>query len=355
MIMPFKIFFSISLLTLLTATPAHSYSPALHALIFQIALDELPTKKRTYILDEINYLSPKGCDLRDATAASWLDNQKLKLWQSNHFNTTMPYDPQKISKGRYKSSSNDLSYALNDLLYALKAIPLSEQSPFVRSLMLRFIVHLMGDAHQPLHAVTPLYKAYVTKQNPTGNTNEALSIQIQFSEDINNPPSVDDLHSLWDSEKLLFRIPHLPLNEEKLKDCFPPIASSDAHDVTRFQKSGLNRKLSKKYRKLYKSYVIKDLSIDNLLKESAHLGITQVLQPLEDQIFKLKSPQTPVLINSDYFKKAQKITETQVVVAGVRLGRLLDKNITVPKNYKGPGEKKGPLQRLFERILCPFR
>jgi hypothetical protein len=41
-----------------------------------------------------------------------------------------------------------------------------------------YLVHLVGDAHQPLHVIEPLYKAYKTKRNPYGKTYGANSIKV---------------------------------------------------------------------------------------------------------------------------------------------------------------------------------
>lgn len=56
-----------------------------------------------------------------------------------------------------------------------------------KSMMIRFLIHVIGDLHQPLHGATK-----ITPENPLGDLGGNLC-NITFSE------GIDNLHKLFDS------------------------------------------------------------------------------------------------------------------------------------------------------------
>jgi len=83
-----------------------------------------------------------------------------------------------------------------NLLWALEASAAVLRSPksdaWSRSMMLRMLIHLMGDAHQPLHAIG-LYTSAFPRGDEGGNgINLTPSISIAHS-------SVTELHAFWDA------------------------------------------------------------------------------------------------------------------------------------------------------------
>ena len=341
----------ITLTILLVTTLAHSYDPVLHTLIFQIALDELPVRKSNYILDEANRLVEEGCKLEGAATASWLDNQRFILWHVYHFNTSFIYNPQNLPTDLYKPKPNDIKFSLNSLVSSLENGGFADLAPFARSTSLRMLVHLIGDAHQPLHAIRPFYKASITQRHPSGNTVGGNTIPIRFSDQIKNPPRRSKyLHALWDNGGHIFKLSTISLNEKDFEKCFPEIEKFAIREAARFVVSGQSKKISKEWRQLYNLSAIKSLSVDDILKETAQRAIAKALHPLEDQIFKLKTFEgNTILINPAYFQSLQKTTQKQVVTAGIRLGRLLDRIITVPQTY-GHAYKKQK-EPLFKPIF----
>ena len=349
--MPMIIRLKLLLLGLLFSTPAHSFSPVLNTLIFQIALDELPAQKKSYVLDEVNFLSSAGCNLRDAATAGWLDYQKVPQWLLKHFHSLIVHNPQKIDESRYRPARNNLGRALKALRLGIKNRNFGEQGAFTRSLTLRFLTHLYGDAHQPLHTIVPLYKIYVSKRNPSGNSIGGERIRIKLSKKIVKPPYSRNLHALWDTGGWTFQFPNgSTVNEKDFEQCSPTKRELLLQAVA-LEKSGLSRQISKEWRELYKSSTIKDLTVDELLEESSQLAKTVALQPLEDQIFKLKHRNSTVLITPSYFDNMKETSKKQVVVAGVRLGRFLNKALTVPKGYSPPREEGQGLFQEFFRWL----
>lgn len=65
---------------------------------------------------------------------------------------------------------------------------------FVDSLMLRYLLHIIGDIHQPLHAIT-LYSKTLYDGKLEGGDLFGLNIPVN---DVFNT-GVKDLHNLWDS------------------------------------------------------------------------------------------------------------------------------------------------------------
>lgn len=83
-------------------------------------------------------------------------------------------------------SSRNILWALQEQTALLRN---TSQSPLVRALALRFIIHLFGDLHEPMHCVTRVTEDHL-KGDYGGN--------LYYIEDGRNW-HVRNLHSLWDS------------------------------------------------------------------------------------------------------------------------------------------------------------
>lgn len=82
-------------------------------------------------------------------------------------------------------------YALEQAVYTLKSFNYTV-APYETSTMLRYLIHIVGDLHQPLHSMSRYTEKY-----PNGDEGGNLV-------PINYLYGIDNLHKLWDSAVGLF-------------------------------------------------------------------------------------------------------------------------------------------------------
>ena len=105
-------------------------------------------------------------------------------WHYINIPYVLPADAKKISTSSFNIPSTNILSALTNNLAALKDASLSAPE---RAVALCWVLHLIGDLHQPLHAATLLSEAY-----PTGDMGgNSLAVV-----DASNVPL--NLHSFWD-------------------------------------------------------------------------------------------------------------------------------------------------------------
>ena len=125
-------------------------------------------------------------------AATWADQVgsegRLQLFSRWHFINRI-YDPEK-RLSQFKKSLYEARYQDNHLIHGIKECERTLRNPRARDLekaiMLRHLIHLVADIHQPLHCCE-LYSAEFPYGDRGGN-------RFRLSE-----ISPDTLHKLWDS------------------------------------------------------------------------------------------------------------------------------------------------------------
>jgi hypothetical protein len=119
-------------------------------------------------------------------SACWPD--VIKQYNFNEFTNAhfidRPYNPQGMMNA--SGAEENVVFAINNLVVTLKAQTV-QTAPLETSMCLRFLIHFLGDIHQPLHCVSLWNKVF-----PSGDQGGNL-FPIQFTEDIT------ELHALWDS------------------------------------------------------------------------------------------------------------------------------------------------------------
>jgi hypothetical protein len=137
------------------------------------------------------------------TSACWADDLKddnVLEFNNWHFinevwtnGTDVPYPPLPadtvVSQIKRIKESLTSRYAIISLLWHASHLN-SASSVWSKAMLLRFLVHLVGDIHQPLHCVT-LY----SKQFPQGDLGGNRFI-VMF-------PNATSLHMVWDSGILI--------------------------------------------------------------------------------------------------------------------------------------------------------
>lgn len=179
-----KYFMSFILLSFLVLQ-ARAWGPEGHAIITQIAFNQLSDKTMTKIEGDLqgfnqfypNYSNP-------LIASSWSD--LIRYDNINTFSTwhyiDIPFNPTGDS---YKMEVPEINvrWALSEVFNTLK----QGTSVWGRNFMLRYLLHLVGDIHQPFHNIE-----YYSEQYPKGDMGGNL-IKVWYNYQYTN------LHAFWDS------------------------------------------------------------------------------------------------------------------------------------------------------------
>ncbi|HJP83965.1 MAG TPA: S1/P1 nuclease [Fimbriimonadaceae bacterium] len=138
------------------------------------------------------------------TAACWADDFKSKEsgpWHyiNYHFRTDGKETDNKPEPQNILVAIKRFSETLQD----------KSKDPKERAVALRYLIHFVGDLHQPLHAV-----ARDSDEFPAGDRggNEFKIIPSDRHKDLTRPPT--NLHSLWDMGGNLFRPSERPLTKD---------------------------------------------------------------------------------------------------------------------------------------------
>jgi len=159
-------------------TPAHAWGPTGHRIVGQIAADNVSGRTAA----EISLILDPGETL--AEVSTWPDEQRSDpdpYWQK----TATPWHWVTIAPGKTYAEvgappEGDAMSALTAFTKTLRDDKASRED---KALALRFIVHIVGDLHQPLH-------------NGRGNDRGGNEFKVEWF----GKPS--NLHSVWDGSLL---------------------------------------------------------------------------------------------------------------------------------------------------------
>lgn len=179
---------------------------------------------------------------------------------------------------------DNVVWAINQFRQHLSLTKANKSS---RARALSYLVHFVGDIHQPLHTAE-----YYSKELHSGDRGGNL-YQIYYKED--NGDVIKNLHSLWDSALLLFPSKNYPHNVNSVKD---------VHSIMKL--------ITKDYPKSYFANKIKILDPSLWQQESHQLAINAHEIPLGS------AP------DSSYLNQNTQLAEQQIVLAGYRLAQLLN-------------------------------
>lgn len=228
-------------------------------------------------------------------SATWPD----RVRSDERFSEFAPYHFTTNFKDPHKHSEKDLNTVLNKYppLLVDRSIPAAEQA-----MALRFIVHMVGDTHQPLH---------VGNEFDRGGNN----CSVQFSASGRGDGSKMNLHFVWDTA-----IINAMINDWKRE--YPDVKYFGATDIARI--------LMAKYPDILAGPVSVDPQ--EWMAESTALRKSGIVYP--DQLDEDKrpycmkkageiSPAEMPRLGPEYFVSAREVVEKQLVKAGVRLAAFL--------------------------------
>ncbi len=173
----------------------------------------------------------------------------------------------------------------------------ADTSDDLKAYDLAWLIHLVGDVHQPLHAATQYSQAFVTPKHPLAKDDGGNGVPLKWADTQKapNPHKVPyNLHAYWDAapgdgSDIIAAI--------AAADALPPPAEDQAK--------------------------IADPKL--WVTESHLLADTKVyVAPV------VRGSAQPVLLDDTYLQAAAGITQVRIALGGVRLGRLLDATLTGP-------------------------
>ncbi len=175
-----------ALLFLLLLTPrwAQAWSPAGHLVIAEIAYQRLSPEARAEADRLIAVLAeqePKVSDFQ--RASNWMDLFRERDFKHNHpwHYINLPYNADGLPSVAAARPDNAV-WAINESRATLAS---AKAGDFLRAEALRYLLHIVGDLHQPLHAVSR-YSVELPEGDQGGN------LWKLANED-------GDLHWFWDN------------------------------------------------------------------------------------------------------------------------------------------------------------
>ena len=261
-----------------------------HSIVGKIAELRLTQSARSTLREQITDLSLASYEI-----SSWPD----EIAHQAHYNNVFPnnsfwhfvdipyeadeYDAQREGAAVSQRVGHDVGTKNNvvEQIEYWKGVLADKQAPaFKRKTALRFVVHFVGDIHQPLHCTT--------RNDQGGNGVPVLYLGIY-------DPHVK-LHQVWD-------------------DNLVTAARGDLEPVVYAYK--LNQKVTNAERQEWEGVV----SPRDWAKESHKLAKEVAYPPVLNQTW---DQDHPVRLEEDYVQNATPVVEQQLMKAGVRLGKVLN-------------------------------
>lgn len=258
---------------------ALSWNNAGHQVIAAIAYQNLnPATKN--VIDELTreMFTARYGDQRFMLASAWADiirYHDVQAFNTWHF-INYPYSMDG-NLGQPAAKEN-VVWAIQQSIQSLASPKANRQE---KALFLKFLVHFVGDIHQPLHCATLYSKAY-----PQGDKGGNLFPIQSFLG--------DNLHVFWDrGGGLLYRKMHKNRRFRMIRE--------------------MADQLSQEYPQSFFKIQLADSNPDSWARESFTLA--------KNVAYKIQPNTTP---SKEYVKTSQKITKKQLVLAGYRLAQLLN-------------------------------
>lgn len=243
-----------------------------HQVVAQIAYDNLTPAAKKMCQKYLHSRSKRSDSANFIAASIWMDQIKFK---DLHWYDTFHYIDIPFSKDNTTLPSIPRVNAVLGIKNAVKVLSSKKTNVADKTLALRILIHLLGDIHQPLHAVTK-----VSNHLPKGDAGGNL-----FLLGTNNVGT--NLHQYWDNGAGFFM------------------------DKGRMYQ--INNKAQQLEQKWSCALIDTKKNPKKWAKESHTLAINQAYQ--------IKFKEVP---NEQYQLNAQNVSQKQSVIAGCRLAALLN-------------------------------
>lgn len=247
-----------------------------HRLVAEIAYQNLTPYTRDAIAQVLN-TAEKDKHEAILSASTWPDRIKQHgVTMFNHWHyIDLPY-PQSPQPHHPKEN---IIWAINKSVAVLQN---PEATAAEMDLFLRFLIHLVGDSHQPLHCVS-----HFSKTHPQGDKG-GLLFKI-------NHPITDSLHIFWDLGLGLF--------------------GQDSNDglMKHAQLQQLASDLQKEYPK--------QEFLGAIENQNPYYWCDEAYRYIEQDVYKIKERSKP---SKAYINRGQDIVKQRISLAGYRLAYLLN-------------------------------
>jgi hypothetical protein len=291
---------SLLLLVFLLPSPAQAWWDTGHMAVATVAYQRLTPETQKWVDELIPVLTQFYPRTRNfIESAAWPDDIKrdrVYLHAPMHY-TNIPYNPDNVALPTNAQPEVDVVYGINSMATILRS---RKANDLEKSRALAFLVHFVGDIHQPLHT-TSMY----TNEQPGGNRGG------------NDFPLTDSLHSnlhkLWDDGCGYFDAWKSRISREPWSDATFAALSEIADSVTRVWPE--NRFPN-----------VANPDAEDWAREGHKLAVKygyKGVQSVNEGGWKtyLKHRDVPT---EHYLKNGQMIVEKQIALAGYRLARMLN-------------------------------
>jgi hypothetical protein len=253
-------------LVLCAALPSYGWGPEGHDLIARIAEAQLTPEIRAKVQDIL------GPGVTIASVSSWADSIRRQRPETGPWHyIDIPIDQPHRDMPRDCAKGDCVIQKIEDFEAILRDPNAPAQQ---RREALMFVIHFVGDMHQPLHSSDD--------KDQGGNGKHVVWEGRQMN-----------LHSLWDSG-LLGRIG----TEDAL---FPALSAASAKHAKKWSKG----------------------TVGDWAEECHKVSVKIVYGKLP----KTTDKNQPYVIDARYVKQADPLIETQIEKAGARLARVLNENV----------------------------
>ena len=198
------------------------------------------------------------------------------------------FDPEREAEGVAKRVNKTVAdigtknNVIDQIEYWKKVLADTKENRFKRYTALRFVVHFLGDIHQPLHCAT---------RNDAGGNAVPVTFLGQFDPEVK-------LHQVWDTSLVNYARGNL---------------SVDAYAAK------LNQRVTDTNQMDWQT----DMMPRTWAKESHELAKTVAYAPVLEQQWD-EHKDVPVKLDQAYALKARPVVEMQLMKAGVRLAKVLN-------------------------------
>jgi hypothetical protein len=265
---------------LLVSSNCFAWDSMGHRVVAEIAYEHLDAQAKQMTNDLIDYLAdayPYSSTFQTASAwADYLKQDDVHAFDNWHFDNL----PISIDNAPTRpANSTNLLWAINQCIAILKS---AKSNQYEKAFFLRFLLHLVGDASQPLHCADRFSKDY-----PNGDEGGNLFMT--------NNGTFENLHAYWDDGLGLFdNYCTASLSKSRQAKCLAAKIESD------YPEPSLGTKVN-------------DLNPNDWINESFTLAKNVAYQTPEGKP-----------LSTAYLKQGQPIVEQQLALAGYRLANLLN-------------------------------
>lgn len=251
-----------------------------HMLVAKIAYDRLKPSvkaKVNIMVHDLNKEYPNVTNFEEM--AVWPDHlrfQRINIFTHWHY-TDVAFSDDGTALKNLVDTDNAI-WALNQIKVVVQN---NQSNPFERARFLAFLIHIVGDVHQPLHTVSRISAAH-----PAGDEGGNLFL-INYKEGVTQ---IKNLHQLWDGGVGAFEF-----NPETTK--IDPLAKS----------------ITSHYSEAFFGSQILDVDPTDWAKEGYQLATNVV--------YKIPENERPI---TSYIISNQQVAQQRVALAGYRLAELLN-------------------------------